>query len=104
MATDNSVYVDISDTGKFVLHQFKDFVGGSTTKRIHWNGKTDYATNVAPVYLQIYNQNTTTWETVVTNNTAATGTDFDLTYDIPDLTNYKDGSSLLSSRVWQSGK
>jgi len=56
---------------------------------------------VETVFLQIYNQNTTTWDAVDSDNASAVNTDFILKGTIPDLTNYKDGSNVMSCRVYQ---
>jgi len=51
--------------------------------------------------LQIYNRDTPGWENVDTDSTTAADTDFILTGNIADLTNYKDGSNVISCRVYQ---
>lgn len=89
--------------GEFAIHQFKDFVGTNTSCTLEWEGQTDLAPSTSTVYLQIYNQNTTTWESVDSDNATAINTDFILTANIADLTNYKDGSDLISCRVYQEG-
>jgi len=85
----------------YVLHQFKDYVslaGAAFTCELQSN----YAPLYSPVVLQIYKQSTTTWETIDTDNTSAADTDFILNATVADLTNYKDGSSVVACRVYQS--
>jgi len=84
-----------------MIHQYKDFVGAENSIRLECELKTAVAPAVSTVYLQIYNRNTTTWDTVDSNNTAPINTDFVLTGFVADLTNYKDGSNVISCRVYQ---
>ena len=83
------------------IHQFKDYVGTETNCKLEWEGQSSIAPSSVTVYLQIYNQNTTTWDAVVSNNATAVDTDFILTGDVTDLTNYKD-NNLISCRVYQA--
>ena len=59
-------------------------------------------TSTSTVYLQIYNRDTTTWETLNSNSTASVNTDFSLIGYVADLTNYKDASNVISCRIYQS--
>ena len=61
------------------------------------------ATSDTAVYLQIFNRNTSAWETVDFDNATAADNDFTLTANIANLTNYKDGSNMISCRVYQDG-
>jgi len=58
---------------------------------------------VSPVHLQIYNHDNTTWETVDSDTLSGADNDFELYAEIADLTNYKDGSNVISCRVYQQG-
>jgi len=53
------------------------------------------------VYLQIYNHNTLSWDTIDSDNASPANADFDLEANVGDLTNYKDGSNIVSCRVYQ---
>lgn len=84
---------------------------------IQWVGQTSNITN--PVVLQVYNLNSTTWETVdqmqttygssletygsdhAFYGTAPVDTDFTLSASLLDLTNYKDGQGIVTCRVYQ---
>jgi len=55
---------------------------------------------VATIYLQIYNYDTPAWEEIANNNVAAADTDFNLTADIVDLTNYK-SDGIMTCRIYQ---
>lgn len=83
------------------MHQFKGFVGSETRATIEWEGQSSLAPKYSAVYLQIYNHNTSAWETKTSNSTADDGIDFELSATITDLTNYKDSSNVISCRVYQ---
>jgi hypothetical protein len=84
-----------------MIHQFKDFYPTNQPCYLNWTGRSDLAPSTSAVFLQIFNQNTGAWETVATNNVIGAGIDFTLTALIPDPTDYKDGSQVISSRVYQ---
>ena len=87
-------------TDEYTIHQFKDYVGTNACT-VEWEGQTNCPPVLSTVYLQIYNHNTTTWETLDSDNTSDEDTDFILTDDIADLTNYKDDNSVITCRVYQ---
>jgi len=62
--------------------------------------QSDYAPSESTVYLQIYNYNSTTWETIDSDNGEDADTDFELTAPIADLTNYKD-NGIMTCRIYQ---
>jgi hypothetical protein len=103
------LYVNLKDddrveqeaTEQYAIHQFKDFVGTNPSTALEWEGQSGLAPSISPVYLQIYNQDSNLWETVDSNNTEAADTDFILEADILDLTDYRDGSNVISCRVYQ---
>jgi len=76
-------------------------VGASPSTNLEWEGQTDLAPSSSTVFLQIFNRNTPAWETVDSDNTTAADTDFTLEANIPDLTNYKNASNVISCRVYQ---
>ena len=98
--SDNGVRVVQTATSEYTIHQFKDYIvaNGAVFK---WDGQTNCPPSLSTVFLQIYNRNSTTWETLDSDNTTAENTDFILTGTKSDLTNYKDGSGVVSCRVYQ---
>ena len=82
-----------------MIHQFKKFVSDSSGT-ILYKGQTTLAPSASTVYLQIYNQLTNLWETIDSNNTTSAYTDFTLTANIEDFTNYKVGG-VISCRIYQ---
>ncbi len=101
VASKDDTRVGQSATGQFAIHQFKDYVGVSASCSVEWEGQTNCANTFSTVYLQVYNQTSGEWETIDSDNTTGENTDFPLSASIPDLTNYKDGSSVVSCRVYQ---
>ena len=98
--TKNDVRVDQTATEEYAIHQFNDFVAeGAAT--LDWEGQTTFAPSSSTVFLQIYNHNTTAWETVDSDSDTIADLDFVLTANVADLTDYKNGSSVVSCRVYQ---
>jgi hypothetical protein len=101
VATSNDVRVGQTGTLQYMIHQYKDFVGDESYCTIEWEGQTSLAPSSSTVYLQIYNRNTSEWVTVDSDDFSSVDTDFVLTANIPDLTDYKDGAGIISCRVYQ---
>lgn len=89
--------------GQFAIHQFKDFASPQNEAALHWEGQSNVAPIQSPIVLQIYNQNSATWETVDVDSTSAADTDIVLSAFVSNLTNYKDGNNVVSCRVYQQG-
>jgi hypothetical protein len=101
VATKDDVRVGQTATGQYAIHQFKDYVGGLSSTVIHCELQTNCPPSLSTVYLQIFNRNTPAWQTVDTDNSSSEDTDFILTANIPDLTDYKDASGVIVCRVYQ---
>lgn len=101
VATDNGVRVSQSAITEYMIHQYKNFVGANTNCVLTWNGQTDLSPASSTVNMQIYNRNSTTWETIASNNTASANTDFTIAFTVNDVTNYIDGDKVISSRIYQ---
>ena len=101
LSLNDGIEVCQTATQEYMIHQFKDFVDGNVTCQLNWNGQSTLAPSASTVYLQIYNHTTTTWFTADFDDTTAADTDFDLIANIADLTDYKDGSNIISCRVYQ---
>jgi hypothetical protein len=88
--------------GKYAIHQFSDYIGSESAVNLRWEGQSSQAPSISQVNLQVYNVDSSTWETVASNNTAAADTDFVLAYKVADTTNYvSDG--VIVCRVYQEG-
>jgi hypothetical protein len=101
VATKDDQRVGQTGLGQYMIHQFKNFLGSQTFCHLEAEVQSTQAPSVSTIYLQIYNRNSTSWETVASNNSANADTDFTLSADIADLTNYKDGDNVISCRIYQ---
>jgi len=103
VATKDDIRVAQSATDQFAIHQYKEYSGTANSCTLECELQTNLDPAIKTVYLQIFNRNTPVWETVDTDNSSAIDTDFILTANIPDLTDYKDANSVIVCRVWQEG-
>lgn len=101
VATKDGVRVDQTATQEYMIHQFKNFLGTRLFCTLEWYGQSTLAPSLSPVYLQIYNQSTDTWETVDSDDSSGEDTNFTLTADIAELVDYRDASNVISCRVYQ---
>jgi len=90
-------------TAGYLIHQYKRLNDNNTDKiDITWEGQSTMSTSIATVYLQIYNHNTTSWETLDTESEVDKDTDFTLAGSITiNPSDYYDGDNLVSVRVYQ---
>ena len=98
--TKNNVRVGQTATSEYTIHQFKDYVAENACT-LECEEQTNCPPSLSTIYLQIYNRNTPAWETVDSDSTTAEDTDFILTADIADLTNYKDTNNVIVCRTYQ---
>lgn len=101
VASKNNVRVGQSATDEYAIHQYKDFTGAFASCDLEWEGQTNCAPVFSTVYLQIFNRNTPAWETMDSDNVSAADTDFTLSANVADLTDYADVGGVISCRVWQ---
>jgi hypothetical protein len=101
VAAIDDVFVDQTGTDQFMIHEYKDTVGTNSVCFLSWLGKTTLAPSSSTVYLQIYNRNTSEWETVDSDNSSSADVSFQLQANILDLTNYKDIDTFISCRIYQ---
>jgi hypothetical protein len=101
VADKDDVRVAQTATQEYMVHQFKDFVGDNASCTLEWEGQSSLAPTSSTVYLQIYNRDTSEWNTIDSDNTSNADTDFTLTANIADLTDYKDASNVISCRIYQ---
>lgn len=98
----DDVRVNQYASGEYAIHQFKDYVGSSSQCTLEWEGQSDIAPSSSIVKLQIYNHNSNLWEDIDTDNSSSADTDFTLTGEILDLTDYKNGDDIISCRIYQN--
>lgn len=99
---DTRVDQDAETTG-YIIHQYKNqHSNNSDSFSITWEGQTTIPPTSATVYLQVYNQNSTTWETLDSDNSTGEDTDFTLAGSITSSqSNYYATGNVVSVRVYQ---
>jgi hypothetical protein len=103
VSTSNDVRVEQTGTAQYMIHQFRDFVGEQNSCSLECELQSSLAPSSSTIYLQIYNNNTSEWVTVDSDNSSSADTDLILSTSIADLTDYKDGSNVIVCRVYQLG-
>ena len=106
VATDDGIRVAITTdyaTG-IPIHLYKylsENPGSAIT--LTWNGQSSVAPSRKSVYLQIWNFNSSAWETLATESGAAANTDFTMTgVQSTNLAYYYDGGNFVHARVYQA--
>jgi len=118
VADSDDVWVTQTATGEYAIHQYKEFapLTGQNECYVQWEGQSNAFTS--PVFLQIYNQTTSTWETLRQMpidydavrdydsefsyyDAPPVDTDFRITANVPDLTNYRSTQNIVSFRIYQ---
>jgi len=70
---------------------------------ITWKGQSDLAPSLSTVYLQIYNNNSSAWETLTSNGVASANINFTLSATkSTNLSYYYDIDKWVVCRVYQS--
>lgn len=101
VSTNDGAIVTQTGALQYMVHEFVDLVGDETIATIEIQGRSTLSPELSPVYLQVYNLNTNLWETLDTDATTEEDVDFVLSKTLRDLTNYKDGSKQITTRVYQ---
>jgi len=104
VVADDGTRVSQSANGQYAIFQFKEYVVGNSCV-ITWDGQSNmsFGNTDQAVYLQIYNRNTSLWETIEALDQGVPDSDVTLQHNMVDLTNYKDANSVVSCRVYQLG-
>lgn len=103
VASENNVFVDQAATEQYSVFEFKDYSISNYYKiTISCRAQTSLSPAVSPVYLQIYNQGSRTWETIDTYNMATINENFTLSGVVDsDVSNYYGEDNYTSCRVYQ---
>ena len=105
VATDDDVFVDLEGNGvyqKFLFKEYNEDNNNTDNFVITWKGKTTLAPSDSSVYLQIYNRDTPSWETIDTESSANANTEFTLSgIKTTSLSDYYDESYVVDCRVYQ---
>lgn len=88
---------------RYLAHQYRVVNNtNSDAINIHLNLQSTLAPTISPVYLQVWNVNSSAWETVASNSTAAEDIDFDLEYFLEtNVSNYYDSRYEIAVRTYQ---
>lgn len=102
----DQVYTTQCATDEYALFEFKVQNDNSTDGiTIDWTGQSDVAPSDSTVYLQVYNRDSTVWETIDSDGTTAADTDFDLQGTVTtSLSDYYDAGHWIACRVYQEVK
>jgi len=95
--------VRVSQAGTdYVIFQFKEQnTDNSKTIVINWEGQSDIAPSVSPVYIQIYNYNKSEWENVLSDWVSGVGADFNIKGRMNINSKYYDSNFYITCRVYQ---
>jgi len=101
--TENDVYVSQSAFTEYGIYEFKDqHTSVIEAPTVIAKVRSTIATTSVTAYLQIYNRDTTTWETLDSDSTTAADTKFTLTgTQHHNLDKYYDINKWISYRLYQ---
>lgn len=102
VTTDDGDYF-IQRGSKYVIQEYEQTHQNNTdTISFTWKGRTTESTLISPIVIQIYNVNSTTWETLDTITTLPADTDTIATVSKSiNLSNYYNATNTVSFRVYQ---
>lgn len=103
VATDDNIYIQQCATNQYAIVQFKDkHINNADNIALNTKIKVSLAPSQSTVYLQIYNQNSSEWETIDSDDATGTDTEFVLTGSITaNQSDYYDVSNWVASRIYQ---
>lgn len=96
----DDIRVGQSANQQYMIHQFKEYIESANSCTVEAELQSTLAPSSSTVYLQVYNQNTSTWETLDSDNSSNADTDFTLEGSVPNLTNYII-DNMVSFRIYQ---
>ncbi len=92
----------VTAPNKYGVFLMKDKNTSVVNIPVRWVGKTNIPGSQSTVFLQIYNRNSTTWETIANNNTCVASEIFTLYAEVTtNLSNYYDANYWVACRVYQ---
>lgn len=103
VSKDDDIRVPVTGNDFYLAHQFR--VINNSNKdviRVKVNLQSTLAPTSSPVYLQIWNVTTSSWQTLDSDNTSPVNTDFDLVgVRSTNLDSYYDNDLEVAFRVYQ---
>lgn len=93
----------ISTGSEFVIQEYKkQWTNNSDSPTFTWRGRTTFDTTVSPMYLQIYNVNSSAWETLDTETLRPADVDFVMSgTQTSNASNYYDSRLIVTFRIYQ---
>lgn len=88
---------------KYMIREYKyKHQNNTDAVTMTWKGRSTVACTRSPILIQIYNVNSTAWETLASNTTSPVDTDFTaiVTQSI-NLSNYYDSTNTVTFRSYQ---
>jgi hypothetical protein len=101
VSSEDGTMVEQDGNNEYAIHQFNNYISFTGPVRINSTIQSTTASSSSTVYLQIYNQTTSLWETIDSDNSTAADTNISLTAYIPDVADYKDVNSDVFCRIYQ---
>lgn len=99
--SENGQYVGQTGIVDYMVHQFKNFVGSANLATLYLVLRSSLSARQSTIYLQLYNRNSQQWETVDFDNATQQDSKFVIEKTIRDLSDYKDNSNVVATRVYQ---
>ncbi len=99
VSADDASIVDMT-SNDYAIHQFKNYMGAETRVAITTKVTTNFSSITSPVIMEIYNRLTEGWDELDRDDSTGTG-NITLVGEVTNLTNYKDGNTVISCRVYQ---
>lgn len=102
IAGDDSDYF-IEYGSEYVISEFqKKWTNNSDTIKVIWKGRSTESFAISPILLQIYNINSTAWETLASETVIGADTDIVLRgTQTSNVSNYYDSNNFVTFRVYQ---
>ena len=102
VSIDDNNKVSQLSTDKYSIFLFKNKHTEKNRIYVNCTIRSDRAPSISPVYLQIFNRTTQLWETLDSNSSESSNTDFTLTGTITtNLSSYFDNEYWISCRIYQ---
>lgn len=88
---------------EYMIQVFSNtWTNNTDTPRFTYKGRTTMDTRVSPVFIQIYNLNSVSWETLAIVNKVLPDQDFQVTVSqTTNISNYYDSKNIVAFRVYQ---
>lgn len=100
-ADDGGYFVEFGS--EYMIRNYKRQNGNNTdSPTFTWKGRTTYDTRISPILIQIFNVNSSTWETLAVANKVPPDTDFYATVSqTTNASNYYDSTNTVTFRSYQ---